>query len=225
MALSPGLQIYSELKNGDGFKTGDVVCRLDGLARGLLAIERPFLNLASYASGIATHTRAFVQAVSKVSHPPRIVPTRKTLPHYRDLAVLSVLSGGGASHRVSLSGGVLIKENHIASAGGISRAVQNTRAVSPHLLKIEIEVRNESELREALQAGADGVLLDNFTPEQARSAVASIAKLNPRPFIEISGGVTVENISTYAIEGVDVISIGSLTLSVRATDLSLLVDA
>jgi nicotinate-nucleotide pyrophosphorylase (carboxylating) len=214
----------SRFKDGQRIKPGDVVCEWSGPARLVLALERPFLNLASYVSGIATTTASLVSEVKRAcpKRPPRVTPTRKTLPAYRDLAVMGVIAGGGFSHRVSLSGGVLIKENHIAAAGSIAKAVSGARAIAPHGLKIEIEVRSLKELGQALKADADGVLLDNFTPAQVREAL-SITNLHRRPVvIEVSGGITESNIAKYAIEGVDLISSGSLTLSVKIVDLSMI---
>ncbi|MGK5085535.1 nicotinate-nucleotide diphosphorylase (carboxylating), partial [Bdellovibrionota bacterium FG-1] len=162
--------------DGQSFKRGAVLSEWKGPARLVLALERPFLNLAAFASGVATSTHEMVNEVRKACPqcPPRVTATRKTLPGYRDLSVLGVLAGGGHSHRVSLAGGVLIKENHIAAAGGILKAVEGARAVAPHGLKIEIEVRSLKELAKALKAHADGVLLDNFSPDQVREALQMI---------------------------------------------------
>jgi len=213
------------LKNGQIFTPGTVVCEWKGGAREILALERPFLNLASYTSGIATQTRRLVEIVTKAcpKRTPRVTATRKTLPGYRDLAIHGVLAGGGHSHRVSLSGGVLIKENHIASAGGIGNAITSVRALAPHLLKIEIEVRTLAELKQALRYQADVVMLDNFNPAQIRAALKIINAAETRPVLEVSGGLNESNIAEFAIEGVDILSIGSLTHSVRAVDLSLLI--
>ena len=162
----------------------------------------------------------------ELKNPPRLTGTRKTLPGYRDLAVQSSLIGGAHPHRYNLSGGLLIKENHIAAAGSIVHAISNAREVAPHLLKVEIEVKNITELREAIAAGAEVIMLDNFTPEQIREAI----KLKPARtsgtgvLFEVSGGINLSNISDYAIEGLDVISVGSITHSVKSIDLSLLVN-
>jgi nicotinate-nucleotide pyrophosphorylase (carboxylating) len=210
--------------DGQRVKPRDVVARWEGPARVLLALERPFLNLAQYASGVATQTSLLVDAVRKAARgfpAPRVTSTRKTLPGYRDLAIYGVRAGGGHSHRVSLSGGVLIKENHIAAAGGIPRAVQGVRAQAPHGLKLEVEVRNAKELQQALDAGAEAVLLDNFSPEQVRAAIRQIGGRDV--VVEVSGGVNAANIGRYVMKGVDLISSGSLTHSVTALDLSLLV--
>ncbi|HTL13126.1 MAG TPA: nicotinate-nucleotide diphosphorylase (carboxylating), partial [Bdellovibrionota bacterium] len=155
---------------------------------------------------------------------PRVAPTRKTLPHYRDLALFAVRAGGGHPHRVNLAGGVLIKENHVAAAGGMARAVEGARRTAPHGLKIEAEVRNRQELDEALAAGADGVLLDNFAPKQAIEAARAAKKKNSRVLVEISGGVSEETAGSYVDAAVDVISSGSLTHSPKALDISMLLE-
>ena len=220
-----GIQATSPLSDGTSFKKGTVLSVWKGPARSILAIERPFLNLAAYACGIAANTHELVRVVRKAlpKRTPRVVLTRKTLPGYRDLAIHSVIAGGGHPHRVSLSGGVLIKENHIAAAGGILEAVTRVRKVAPHGLKIECEVRNQKELAQALEAQADAVLLDNFKPQDVKSALKFIEKSQSRPQVEVSGGINEANIAKYAIAGVDVISVGAITHSVRVADLSLLV--
>jgi nicotinate-nucleotide pyrophosphorylase (carboxylating) len=223
-----GSLVSSVCKDGDRLRVGQAAVSWKGPARAVLALERPFLNLASYVSGIASATRELVDAVEKAcpNRTPRVSATRKTLPFYRDLAVYGVVAGGGYCHRINLAGGVLIKENHIAAAGGIERAIVGARAVAPHGMKIEIEVRSLHELTQALKARADGVLLDNFTSKEVKEAlkqVDGLAKTQARPVVEVSGGIHLANISDYALAGVDVISSGSLTHSVKALDLSLLV--
>jgi nicotinate-nucleotide pyrophosphorylase (carboxylating) len=216
----------SLLKNGKKFKPGTPLVSLTASSRELLAFERPFLNLAAYVSGIATQTNHFVKIIQEACpvKTPRLTLTRKTLPFYRDVAIQGVLAGGGYPHRVSLSGGILIKENHIVAAGSLLKAIQGVRAIAPHGLKIEIEVRSEKELKDALTGKAEGVLLDNFSPSQIRSALKIINKTSQNIFVEVSGGLTEKNIADYAIQGVDVLSVGALTHSVKAVDLSLLVD-
>jgi nicotinate-nucleotide pyrophosphorylase (carboxylating) len=227
-------------KDGASVKPGQSICEWTGPASLILALERPFLNLASYSSGIATATRELVSQVERACprKTPKVTATRKTLPGYRDLAIYGLQVGGGFSHRVSLSGGVLIKENHIASAGSITRAIAGCRAVAPHGLKIEVEVTSIRELEEALAAQAEVILLDNFSVEEVRKAILLVDKrfvtrntqnakagnTTPlRPVIEISGGLNISNIARYAIPGVDILSVGSITLSVQGLDLSLLV--
>lgn len=229
------LKIQSTVKDGAKLKAGQTVLNLSGEAATLLAFERPLLNLASYLGGIAQQTQTLVDATEKAFRknvgrapagvkPPRVTSTRKTLPGYRDLAVFAVTCGGGHPHRVSLSGGVLIKENHIAAAGGIEKAVMGCREVSPHGLKIEIEVRDINELDQAILAGADAVLLDNFSQASLKTALKITGKLTPSILVEVSGGIHVGNIADYALPGIHVISSGALTHSVKAIDLSLLVD-
>ncbi|MCM2321713.1 MAG: carboxylating nicotinate-nucleotide diphosphorylase, partial [Oligoflexia bacterium] len=221
------ITVRSRVKDGQQVKPGQAICEWLGPAQAILAFERPFLNLASYAGGIATLTRRFVELVREAcpERTPRVTSTRKTLPGYRDIAIRAVQAGGGFSHRISLSGGVLIKENHIAAAGGIARAIEGARAVAPHGLKVEIEVRDEKELSQALKAGADIVMLDNFTPEEVRAALRLVQRSSRPPLIEVSGGLTLETIARYAIPGVDVLSVGSLTHSAKALDLSLLLGS
>ncbi|MBL7716900.1 MAG: carboxylating nicotinate-nucleotide diphosphorylase [Bdellovibrionales bacterium] len=229
------LKFQVGVKDGAQLKKGQTVLSLSGEAATLLAFERPLLNLASYLGGIAHQTRELVDQTEKAFRknigrapagitPPRVTSTRKTLPGYRDLAVYAVHCGGGHPHRVSLSGGVLIKENHIAAAGGIAKAIRGCRLVSPHGLKIEVEVRNLAELDQAIESHADAVLLDNFTPDLVKSAVKKIEKSGQKIIVEVSGGISLSNIGDYALPGVHVISSGSLTHSVKAIDLSLLVD-
>lgn len=210
--------------DGKGFRPGDVMSEWSGPARLVLALERPFLNLASYVSGIATQTDRLVRIVRKQcpKNTPRVTSTRKTLPGYRDVCNLGIQAGGGFSHRVSLSGGVLIKENHIAASGSIGRAIDGARAVAPHGLKIEVEVRSLKELEQALAACADVIMLDNFTPAQVRTALKQAEGAAVFPVIEVSGGLNESNIAEYALPGIAILSVGSLTHSVQASDFSLL---
>lgn len=230
-AVFPDLQIRADVAAGDSFKAGTTLLKWSGHAQELLALERPFLNLAAYACAIATTTRAFVDALAaaRAQPAPRVTLTRKTLPHYRDIAIDAVIAGGGHPHRIGLGSGVLIKENHIASAGSIARAIEGVRDSAPHGLRIECEVRSIKELDQALRAGADAVLLDNFTPARLTEALAHLSKWsaagNPRPLVEVSGGITLQTVGQYARAGVDVLSVGALTHSVRAVDLSLLFDS
>ncbi len=221
--LGSPLEIGSDLEDGSRITPGQTLCTWKGSARSIVIFERSFINLASYTSGIATQTRAMVDRVREtgMKHPVRITATRKTLPGYRDLAVEATLIGGAHPHRFNLSGGLLLKENHIAAAGSIAAAVKSSRSTIPHLLKIEIEVRNLEELKEAIQAGAEVIMLDNFTPDQIRAA----ALLKPEGVcFEASGGISLQNLESYLIEGLDVISVGALTHSVKALDLSLLMS-
>lgn len=211
-------------QDGDVVKPGDVVCEWKGSAKTILTFERTFINLASFCSGVATATNSLVSTVQKSSltNKPRITPTRKTLPGYRDLSIQATLLGGAYPHRYNLAGGVLIKENHIAAAGGIKAAVERVRKSAPHLHKIEIEVTNLQELGEAISAGAEVIMLDNFSPALVKEAI--LIKPKSGVVYEVSGGIHLGNLNDYLIEGVDVISVGSLTHSVKSLDLSLLMQ-
>jgi nicotinate-nucleotide pyrophosphorylase (carboxylating) len=216
------LDIKSFVKDGETVRSRQTICEWTGSSEAIVGFERTFINLASYLSGIATQTRKLVDRVksSKLKHHPRITGTRKTLPGYRDLVVQSTLIGGAHPHRFNLSGGLLLKENHISAAGGIAKAIDHARSVVPHLLKIEIEVRTLDELKLAIKAGAEVIMLDNFEPEDVKKAV----NLKPKGTIfEVSGGINISNLDRYLIEGLDVISVGSITHSVTGLDLSLLV--
>lgn len=224
--LEPRLKVKQLVNNGTALKPGMKLLHWEGPARELLALERPFLNLASYVGGIATQTDRMVKKIRTAcpKNPPRLTSTRKTLPGYRDVGIYGVIAGGGLSHRVSLSGGVLIKENHIAAAGSIGDAIQEARAIAPHGLLIEVEVRDLRELDEALEFRSDAVLLDNFSPKEIRLALKRMETLGEaRPWVEVSGGINEDTVSRYAISGVDILSSGSLTHSVTGIDLSLLV--
>ncbi len=221
--MNSPLVVKALVQDGSKVVPKQKVASLTGPAQTILIFERTLINLAAYTSGIATQTQALVAAVEslKLKNTPRITPTRKTLPGYRNLAFQSVILGGGSPHRYNLSGGLLLKENHIAAAGGITQAISAAKKTAPHLLKIEIEVRNLAELSEAIQAGAEVIMLDNFSPALIKEAI----KNKPAgTLFEVSGGMNSSNIREYALEGVDVISVGSITHSVKALDLSLLMS-
>ncbi|HVO82315.1 MAG TPA: carboxylating nicotinate-nucleotide diphosphorylase [Terriglobales bacterium] len=210
---------HPEIFDGIRLHKGQSVAVIRHNARVILSCERVILNLLQRLSGIATLTRKFVDAVSGTK--ARVLDTRKTAPGLRVLDKYAVRCGGGQNHRLDLSDGVLIKNNHIALAGGITpaleRAHRNRRGSQP----IEIEVRSLSELEEALTHGAEAVLLDNMSVEDVKQAVARCARLERRIPVECSGGIVLENIRAYAETGVDFISVGALTHSVTATDMSL----
>lgn len=219
--------IRKMLKDGSPVEPGTVIAEWEGPSDWVLALERPALNLAAFVSGIATRTAGLVRIAHSagLKHPPRITSTRKTLPGYRDLCIHGVITGGGHPHRVSLSGGVLIKENHIAAAGGVASAVGGVRKVAPHGLGIEVEVRTLKELGQALACAVEGVLLDNFAPAQVGLALEMIENEAKLPVtVEVSGGIHEDNIRGYLQEGVHVISVGSLTHTVKSLDLSLLAE-
>lgn len=223
--------IQSKVSDGESFKKGQTLCAFKGPAQWLLRVERPLINVAAFASGIAFQTHELVSQVkkqarsSKLKLVPRVTLTRKTLPHYRDLSIASVIAGGGSPHRTQLSAGVLLKENHIAKAGSVAKAIAQARKTAPHTLKIEIEVKNERELKAALDNKADIVLLDNFSPKEVQNAVKIIEKSKSRPLVEVSGGIGAENIASYVQRGVDIISCGCITHSVKSADLSLLFES
>ncbi|MGE4107301.1 MAG: carboxylating nicotinate-nucleotide diphosphorylase [Bacteriovoracia bacterium] len=224
-ARGRAITVKKSLASGTAYKKGALIAEWKGPAVEVLTFERPFLNLASYVGGIATATQRLVKEVAsqKLKRPPRVVMTRKTLPGYRDLCAYGVLSGGGGIHRLALSSGVLVKENHIAAAGGIKKAVLRARQ-APHGLRVEVEVRNHEELKEAVEAGAEVIMLDNFTPAQVKAALAYLAREQVSVPIEVSGGINEANIRAYALEGVDIISAGGITHSVTSVDLSMLID-
>ena len=214
--VDPALKTRLVSRDGARVKKGAVVLAIEGPTASLLTAERTALNFIQRLSGIATQARRFADAVKGTG--VRIVDTRKTTPGFRALEKYAVRCGGCLNHRSSLGEHVLIKDNHIAAAGSLTRAVQLCRAAAPHTAKIEVEAKTMAEVREACRAGAGVILLDNMTPAQVQAAVAVIAG---RATVEVSGGVRYENLRDYAQPGVDVISIGALTHSAPAADLSL----
>lgn len=216
-------QLEAFVSDGEEIEAGKVVARTSGFADVLLAGERVALNLLQRLSGIATITRKFVRAVEGTS--AQIVDTRKTTPGLRMLEKYAVLAGGGRNHRFGLDDGVLIKDNHIALAGGVGAAVERAREMVGHLHKIEIEVSTEIDLREAIKSGAGIILLDNQTPEETARMVTLARELKPEITLESSGGIHLENVRAYAEAGVDLISIGALTHSARAMDISFKIQA
>ena len=214
--VDPALKVKLLARDGDRVRRGTRVLAVAGPTAALLTAERTALNFLQRLSGIATHTRRHAAAVDGTG--VRIVDTRKTTPGWRALEKYAVRCGGGTNHRSSLGEHVLIKDNHIAAAGSLAAAVRRARAGAPHLAKIEVETTTLAEVKEALRAEADVILLDNMTPAQVRAAVATIAGAAT---VEVSGGVRFESLRDYALPGVDVISIGALTHSATAVDLSL----
>ena len=219
-AVDDSLGFEAIISDGSKAGAGDIIARFSGDATLLLQGERVALNLMQRMSGIATLTSRFVQAVKGTR--ARIVDTRKTTPGLRVLEKYAVRVGGGINHRTGLYDGVLIKENHIAAAGGISEAIKRVRNYIPHTLKIEIETETLSEVKEALQAGADIIMLDNMSCEMMREAVAMI---DGKALTEASGGVNLSTVRGIAETGVDIISVGALTHSAPAMDISMLLDA
>jgi len=213
--VDPSLRFVSLRSDGDRVAPGDVVAEVTGPARGMLSAERTALNFLQHLSGIATLTRAFVDAVAGTR--AVILDTRKTHPGYRLLEKYAVRVGGGRNHRMGLYDMVLIKDNHIEAAGSITTAVRRAREAHPDL-PIEVEVKDLDELREALEADVDRIMLDNFDLEAMREAVRLTAGRVP---LEASGGITLERVAAVAATGVDFISVGALTHSARALDLSM----
>ncbi len=205
--------------DGQPIEKGDLLARMAGDAAALLQGERVALNLLQRMSGIATLTACYVRSVAGTS--ARIVDTRKTTPGLRVLEKYAVRVGGGINHRTGLYDGILIKENHITAAGGITEAIRRAKAYIPHTLKIEIETESVEQVQEALTAGADIIMLDNMDCATMRYCVELIAK---RALVEASGGVNLETVRAIAETGVDIISIGALTHSPRAMDISMLLD-
>lgn len=217
LTLDPETSFEKISSDGRPVRKGEVIAWIKGRAAVLLQGERVALNLLQRMSGIATLTAAYVTEVEGTG--AAIVDTRKTVPGLRALDKYAVRMGGGRNHRIGLFDGVLIKENHIAAAGGISAAITRARQSLPHTLKIEVETATLDEVAEAVDAGADIIMLDNMTLEQMRQAVAAIAG---RALVEASGGVSLEGVRAIAETGVDIISVGALTHSVSAADISML---
>ncbi len=245
-ALDPAARIDAKVAEGDEAAANAVLARVECGARALLTGERTALNLLCHLSGVATLTREFVRAVAGTK--TKIRDTRKTLPLLRRLEKYAVRMGGGENHRMGLYDAMLIKENHIAAAGSVREALRRARAFLPcpdghpettayesfappraaqwdEAVPIQIEVRNEAELREALDAGADSLLLDNTTPAEAARLVALARGLRAGCVLELSGGVTLENVRAYAAAGADYMAVGALTHSAPSADLSLLVES
>lgn len=211
-------EIEPIFNDGDEVEAGTVFATLKGYADVLLAGERVALNLIQRMSGVATLTRQFVKAIEGTN--AKIVDTRKTTPGLRMLEKYAVTVGGGKNHRLGLDDGVLIKDNHIALAGGVKAAVRAAKEKVGHLHKVEVEISNWAQLREAIAAGADIVMLDNQTPEEAAKLVEMSHGLNPAVLIEASGNMSLDTVRSYAEAGVDLISVGKITHSARAVDIS-----
>ncbi len=215
-ALDPQARFEAVVADGAGIEAGAVLARAEANARAVLSAERTGLNLLGRMSGIATLTRAYVEAVEGTA--ARIVDTRKTTPGLRHLEKYAVRCGGGVNHRFGLDDAILIKDNHIAACGGVAEAVRRARAFAGHLMKVEVEVDGLDQLEDALRHGPDVVMLDNFSLADLRTAV-SLAK--GRAVLEASGGVNLETVRAIAETGVDVISVGALTHSVMSLDIGL----
>lgn len=220
LAMDPAARIDVKLGDGEAFEAGAVLAEVEADARAFLSAERTALNLLGRLCGVATLTRAYVEAVSGTK--ARIADTRKTTPGLRALEKHAVLCGGGVNHRFGLDDAILIKDNHVAVCGGVGEAVRRARAAAGHLMKVEVEVDGLDQLDEALAETPDVIMLDNFTLPMLREAVER-AKVSPfgRPVLEASGGVNLATVRGIAQTGVDVISVGALTHSAPQLDVGL----
>ena len=217
--LDGRIRMLPEKPDGEGMHSGNILATISGPARGILTGERVALNFFQNLSGVATLTRRFVEKVDGT--PARIVDTRKTTPGLRQLQKYAVRIGGGHNHRMGLDDGVLIKENHIALAGGITEAIERVGATVSHLHRIEVECTTLDQVREALDVGAHAILLDNMDSQMLKRAVVIVGG---KVLLEASGNITLDNVREVAETGVDLISIGALTHSAGSKDVSLLVN-
>ena len=219
--FDPSLQMEVFIEDGAHVKPGDIAFTVRGKVRSLLQTERTMLNIMQRMSGIATTTAKYQSRLEGTK--AKVLDTRKTTPGMRILEKEAVALGGGMNHRIGLFDMILIKDNHVDFAGGIDKAVSAAKkwcADNGKKLKIEVEVRNTAEINEALKAGVDRIMLDNFTPERTREAVKLIRSVNSDVEIESSGGITLETLKDYGDAGVDFISVGALTHSVKGLDMS-----
>lgn len=218
--IDADMTINLQAKDGDWIESGNIAIVLEGPTISLMTSERIALNFLKRLSGIATLSRTYADAARASGTNVRIVDTRKTTPGWRSIEKYAVRCGGCSNHRASLSEHVMIKENHITAAGSLTKAVKLAHDFAPHLAKVEVETENMDDVREALDAGAEVILLDNMSLEEIEQAVKLI---NHRATVEVSGGITLEGIADYAATGVDVISVGALTHSAPAADFSMII--
>ena len=213
----------SKVKDGQEVQPGTIVFEVVGPASGILRVERTLLNLLSHMSGVATATAELVAIIKTKNSSMRIASTRKTLPGLRYFEKRAVELGGGDTHRLRLDDAVLIKDNHLELTGSIKNAVKKAKAKVSFTKKVEVEVTGPDQAVEAAVAGADIILLDNMTPQQVKTSLTRLQGENrfDHVLIEVSGGITKENLASYVVEGVDVISVGSITNSAKAIDMSL----
>lgn len=214
--LDPEIQIINHIKDGERLKSGDLIAEFHGHTRLMLKAERTALNILQHMSGIATYTRKCVDAIEGTG--ASIADTRKTLPGLRALQKYAVTVGGGRNHRYNLTDAAMLKDNHIDAYGSITGAVNALRQKAGHMLQIEVETRNLDEVKEAIDCGVNVIMLDNMSVDEMKSACELI---NHRAKAEASGNVTLENIRAVAETGVDIISLGALTHSVSAFDISM----
>lgn len=218
--LDPDLCGWESLENGAVVKTGDTIARFAGRTQAVLMAERTAMNFVQHLSGVAALTARFVAAVGELNC--TICCTRKTTPLLRTLEKAAVVHGGGGRHRFNLSDGILIKENHVTAAGGLRAAIAKARQSSHHLMRVEAEVRNLQEFDEAVEAGADVILLDNMDLDAMREAVRRVA--GRKIMLEASGNASLDRVRAIAETGVDFISVGALTHSAPVLDMSLLIE-
>jgi len=221
--VNPALTFTPQVSEGDFVKKGTVLDVVEGSSHRILTGERLALNLLQRLSGIATRTRSFVDALEGL--PTRLVDTRKTTPGHRMLEKYAVRVGGGANHRFGLYDAVMIKDNHIKGAGGIRKAVERARAFIPHTMTIEVETESLEQVEDALEAGADIIMLDNMSQDLMKEAVRRIKAKSPHVTVEASGNVSLKTVKGIAACGVDVISVGRLTYSFDSLDISLDLNA
>jgi len=214
--LDPAVKIEEFVQDGDYVEKGTRLLYVEGNSRALLKAERTALNILQRMSGIATATRMYAEKI--IGYKAKVVDTRKTTPGLRLLEKYAVRTGGGSNHRLSLSDGVLIKDNHIKASGGIQNAVMAAKASVPHTVRIEVETETLDQVKEALDSGADIIMLDNMSPALMKQAVEIIGG---KALTEASGNITLENIEQVAAAGVDIISVGAITHSVKAMDISM----
>lgn len=216
LTIDKDISFLTAHKDGDALQEGEIFAKVKGCARSILSAERVALNFLQRMSGIATYSKKLSDEIKE--YKTKILDTRKTTPGLRVLEKYAVRVGGSSNHRYNLSDGVLIKDNHISASGSITAAVSNARSFIPHTLKIEVEVKNFDEVHEALEVGADIIMLDNMNTKQMREAVQIIAG---RALVEASGNMDQKSLPEIAQTGVDFISVGALTHSVKSLDISL----
>lgn len=216
LTIDKDISFLTAHKDGDTLQEGEIFAKVKGCARSILSAERVALNFLQRMSGIATYSKKLSDEIKE--YKTKILDTRKTTPGLRVLEKYAVRVGGSSNHRYNLSDGVLIKDNHISASGSITAAVSNARSFIPHTLKIEVEVKNFDEVHEALEVGADIIMLDNMNTKQMREAVQIIAG---RALVEASGNMDQKSLPEIAQTGVDFISVGALTHSVKSLDISL----
>jgi nicotinate-nucleotide pyrophosphorylase (carboxylating) len=223
LAESLGLEVKTKVDDGEEIKKGQIIVKISGDARTILSAERTMLNLLSRMSGIATTTRKITEKLRKVNATAKVAATRKTAPGLLYFDKKAVLIGGGDPHRLHLDDMIVVKDNHIAVAGSIGNAVKRAKQNASFSKKIEVEVSSVADALKAAEAGADIIMLDNFSPKQIRETTALLKKAEflGKILLEVSGGITVESLLEYASTRVDIISLGELTHSAKTLDISL----